>query len=67
MFGKILGAYVGEKLMARGGRGASGALIGAGTVALARRGGRPLAMLIAAGYGLKMLNDYRKKQRGAAI
>ncbi len=62
MLGKILGAYVGERLMARRGRGGSGAIAGAGTAALARRGGKPLIALLAAGYGLKLLNDYRKNR-----
>lgn len=63
MLGEILGASIGEKLIARAGRGANGALLDAGTVTLARRSGRPLAMLIAANHGLKLPNDYRKKQR----
>ena len=63
MFGKIIGAYIGEKIMARSGRGATGAVVGAGSAAVARRGVKPLAVLLAAGYGLKMLRDYRRNQR----
>jgi hypothetical protein len=66
MFGKLLAAYVGEKMFARGNRGASGALGGVATAAVARRGAKPLALLLAAGYGLKLLNDYRTKQRASA-
>jgi hypothetical protein len=66
MFGKILGAYVGEKLFSRLNRGGTGALAGAATVVAARRGARPLALLLAAGYGLKLLNDYRVRQSRAA-
>ena len=65
MFGKILGAYVGEKLLGRFNRGGTGALAGAATVVAARRGARPLVLLLAAGYGLKLLNDYRVRQRTA--
>jgi hypothetical protein len=65
MFGKLLGAYVGEKLFARSGRGASGAFGGVATAAVARRGAKPLALLLAAGYGLKLLSDYRAKQRAS--
>ena len=66
MFGKILGAYVGEKLLGRLNRGGTGALAGAATAVAARRGAKPLALLLAAGYGLKLLNDYRVRQRRAA-
>ncbi|MCA1654390.1 MAG: hypothetical protein ABR588_11925 [Sphingomicrobium sp.] len=66
MLGKLIGAYIGEKLMARSGRGGTGALAGAGSAAVARRSAKPLAMLLAAGYGLKLLNDYRKNQRASA-
>ena len=66
MFGKILGAYVGGKLLGRLNRGGTGALAGAATAVAARRGAKPLVLLLAAGYGLKLLNDYRVRQRGAA-
>ena len=63
MLGKIFGAYLGEKLMARSGRGATGAIAGAGTAAVAKRGIGPLALIVAAGYGLKLLRDRRRNQR----
>ena len=66
MVGKILGAYVGEKILDRLNRGGTGAIAGAATVVAARRGTKSLALLLAAGYGLKMLNDYRVRQRRAA-
>lgn len=65
MLGKILGAYVGEKLMSRSGRGGQGAMVGAGSAAVARRGVKPLAVLLAAGYGIKLLRDHRRNQRNA--
>ena len=66
MFGKFIGAYVGQKLLGRINRGGTGALAGVATTVAARRGAKPLALLIAAGYGLKLLNDYRTRQRTAA-
>ena len=67
MFGKILGAVIGEKIAARnGGSGKTGAIVGAGLAAAARRISTPLALLIAAGYGVKKLRDYRRGQSTAA-
>ena len=66
MIGKLIAAYVGDKIMARSGRGGAGALGGLAAATLARRGGKSLAMLLAAGYGLKKLNDYRRSHRAAA-
>lgn len=65
MFGKLIGAYIGEKLMSRSGRGGRGAIVGAGSAVAARRGAKPLAVLLAAGYGLKLLNDYRRNKRSS--
>lgn len=65
MLGKILGAYIGDRLMSRSGRGGQGAIIGAGSAAVARRGAKPLAVLLAAGYGIKLLREYRRNQRNA--
>ena len=65
MFGKLVGAYVGQKILGRVNRGGTGALAGAATAVATRKGARPLAMLLAAGYGLKLLNDYRVRQRSA--
>ncbi|MEO6248695.1 MAG: hypothetical protein ABIO85_08980 [Sphingomicrobium sp.] len=66
MFGKLIAAYVGQKIFSGSNRGGTGALGGVATAAVARRGAKPLALLLAAGYGLKMLNDYRTRQRTAA-
>ena len=63
MFGKLIAAYVGQKLLSGSNRGASGAIGGLATAAVVKRGAKPLALLLAAGYGLKLLNDYRVKQR----
>lgn len=63
MLGKLVAAFIGEKIMARSGRGGAGAVVGAATAAAARRGIGPLATVIAAGYGLKKLNDYHKARR----
>lgn len=66
MFGKLIGAYIGEKVLASSGRGAAGAVGGAATAVIARRGLRPLALLLAAGYGYKKLKEYRARQGAAA-
>jgi hypothetical protein len=68
MIGKLIGAVVGAKAAesARGGLGgAGGALVGAGTVALARRLG-PIGLIAAAagGYAFKKYRD--RKQADAA-
>ena len=64
MIGKILGAVIGEKIATRyGNRGATGAIVGAGLAAAARRVSPPIALLLAAGYGVKKLRDYRRGQR----
>lgn len=65
MLAKILGAVVGEKL-ANDQSKTKGALIGAATAAVARRGLGPLGLVLAAGYGLKKFRDYRRSQRAAA-
>ena len=65
MIGKLIGAFIGKKIMARSGRGGVGALAGAATAGAARRGLGPLATVVAVGYGLKKLNDYRKTRRAS--
>ncbi|GAC1573236.1 MAG: hypothetical protein NVS3B5_02680 [Sphingomicrobium sp.] len=62
----MLGAYIGEKLFSRSARGASGVIGGAAAAAVARRGAKPLALLLATGFGLKLLSDYRARQRASA-
>lgn len=67
MIGKIIGAMVGEKVMsAASRRGGLGAVGGAVAVAAARRGVWPLAMLLAAGYGLKRLRNQRQNPPATA-
>jgi len=62
----IIGAIVGEKLAARGGNRATGALLGAGVAAVARRGLGPLGAALAAGYGVKKLLEWRRSRRSPA-
>jgi hypothetical protein len=57
MFGKIAGALIGRRLAGRN-SGMKGALIGAGTAAVARRGLGPLAATAAAAWGAKKLWDW---------
>ena len=63
MIGKLIGAFIGNKIMTHSGRGGAGAVAGAATAGAARRGFGPLATVVAVGYGLKKLNDYRKTRR----
>lgn len=62
MIGKILGAIVGKKLAGRN-SGLKGALVGAAVPAIARRGLGTLALVAAAGWGVKKLID-RRRDRG---
>ncbi|HTK57677.1 MAG TPA: hypothetical protein VL336_01700 [Sphingomicrobium sp.] len=64
MFGKLLGAFVGEKI-AGPNRKLTGGLIGAAVPAVARRGLGPLVLVAAAGWGAKKLWD-RRRNRGEA-
>ena len=54
MFGKLAGAWLGNRA-ARGNSGATGALLGYGAMALARRGFGPLAAGALAVWGAKKL------------
>ena len=63
MFGKIAGAFIGEKLAGRN-SGAKGALIGAGAAALARRSMPALLGAAVIGYGLKKLWGKRSSAAG---
>ena len=58
MFGRILGAIVGEKLAGRNSR-AKGALIGAAIPMIARRGLGPISLVLGAGWLAKKLYDRR--------
>jgi hypothetical protein len=66
MFGKIIGAVVGEKLAARSGNRVTGALIGAGIATVAKRGLGPLGAALVAGYGMKKLLEWRRSRRAPA-
>jgi hypothetical protein len=65
MLGRILGAFAGEKIAGRN-RKATGALVGAAIPAIARRGLGPLAVALAAGWGVKKLVERRRGRGGAA-
>ena len=64
MFGKMLGAFVGEKV-AGPNRKLTSDLIGAAVPAIAKRGLGPLVLAAAAGWGAKKLWD-RRRNRGEA-
>jgi hypothetical protein len=59
MLGKIAGALIGKRIAGRH-RGATGALLGYGVAALARRGLAPLAAVAAIGWGAKKLYERRR-------
>ena len=65
MFGKMLGAFVGEKI-AGPNRKLTGSLVGAAVPVVARRGLGPLVLVAAAGWGAKKLWDRRRARRGEA-
>ena len=62
MLGKLIGAFVGEKLAGRN-RGLRGALLGAGAAAVARRGLFPLTLALGAGWAAKKMWDKRQERR----
>ena len=64
MFGKIAGAWLGNRIAGRH-SGAKGALLGYGAASLARRGLGPLGLAIGLGWGAKKLYE-RRNRRGAA-
>ena len=64
MIGKILGAIVGERLAGRNSK-LKGAIVGAAVPAIARRGLGTLAVVVAAGWGVKKLLDRRSGRRPA--
>lgn len=65
MIGKILGAIAGEKIAARHGNGAKGALLGAMVPVIARRAFGPLGLAIGGGYLAKKYYDSRKAKKAA--
>ncbi len=62
MFGKLAGAFIGEKIAGRN-NGLRGALVGAGVAAVARRGLGPLALVLGAGWAAKKMLDKRQRRR----
>ena len=62
MLGKIFGAVVGQRLAGRNSK-LKGALVGAAVPAIAKRGLGTLALVAAAGWGVKKLMD-RRRGRG---
>ena len=62
MFGKLAGAFIGEKIAGRN-NGLRGALVGAGVAAVARRGLGPLALVLGAGWAAKKMMDKRQGRR----
>jgi hypothetical protein len=59
MFGKLAGAWLGEKV-AGPNSGAKGAILGYGAAALARRSVPTLAAIAALGWGWKKLRERRR-------
>ena len=59
MFGKLAGAFLGQRIAGRN-SGTKGALLGIGVAALARRGFGPLAGALALGWGAKKLWEWKK-------
>ena len=64
MFGKLAGAFFGNRIAGRH-SGAKGALLGLGVAALARRGLGPLAAVAAIGWGAKKLYERRGRKTPA--
>ncbi|MBV9528135.1 hypothetical protein [Sphingomonas sp.] len=62
MFGKLAGAWLGEKIAGRN-KGAKGAIIGYGAAALARRSVPTLAAVSLLGWGYR---KWRNRRRPAA-
>ena len=62
MLGKILGAFVGEKIAGRN-SGIKGAALGYGAAALARRGLGPLGLGLGLAWGAKKLWDLRQARQ----
>lgn len=62
MIGKLLGAFIGEKIAGPNNR-VTGALVGAAVPAIARRGLGTLGLALAAGWGVKKLIELRRNRR----
>ena len=63
MFGKLAGAWLGDKLAGRN-KGAKGAILGYGAAALARRSVPTLAAAAALGWGYKKWREHRNSRSG---
>jgi hypothetical protein len=59
MFGKLAGAWLGEKIAGRN-SGAKGAILGYGAAALARRSVPTLAAVALGGWAFRKLRDRRR-------
>ena len=66
MLGKIAGALIGRRLASRN-SGLTGAALGYGVAAVARRGLGPLGLALGLGWGAKKLLDARQARRGASF
>ena len=66
MFGRILGAVVGERLAGRNSK-ATGALIGAAIPFIARRGLGPLGLALGLGWAAKKLYDRKRAGTSAPV
>ena len=64
MFGKLAGAWLGEKIAGRN-KGAKGAILGYGAAALARRSVPTLAAAAALGWGFKKWREHRRSEAAA--
>lgn len=61
MIGKLLGAWIGDKVAAKN-EGAKGAIMGYGAAALAKRSVPTLAALALGGWAFKKWRDHRKSE-----
>ncbi len=66
MFGRILGAVVGEKLASRNNK-TTGALIGAAIPFIARRGLGPLGLALGLGWAAKKMYDRNRAGSTAPV
>ena len=64
MLGKLVGAFVGEKIAGRNSK-LGGALVGVGMAAIAKRGLGPLALAIGTGWAAKKMWDKWQAREGS--
>lgn len=62
MLGKLVGAFIGERLAGRN-HGLRGALLGAGAATIAKRGLGPLALALGAGWAARKMWQRRQERR----